>query len=150
MPFKCFFISSQISKGVPHTGGGGVAETQIAQRFQQLPSAVEIEVGGHFVLGGASGGECSRTGVCRAGAGWGTSRVGKCCATVWVHRHQQLAQIASSSHNNCRARVAVVCVPVCFGASVFGAAWISHEFFFFLVGGGGPHTVNPFGWLMKS
>lgn len=133
MPFKCFFISSQISKGVPHTRGGrrgkeGVAETQIAQRFQQLPSAVEIEVGGHFVLGGASGGECSRTGVCRQGRNRG-SRVGKCCATVWVHRHQQLAQIASSSHNNCRARVFVVCVPVCFGASVF-AARISHEFFF--------------------
>lgn len=106
-----------------------MAETQIAQRFQQLPSAVEIEVGGHFVLGGASGGECSRTGVCRRGRSMG-SRVGKCCATVWVHRHQQLAQIASSSHNNCRARVAVVCVPVCFGTSVF-AARISHEFFFF-------------------
>lgn len=76
MPFKCFFISSQISKGVPHTRGGGVAKNQIAQRFQQLPSAVEIEVGGHFVLGGASGGECSRTGVCRAGAGWATSMGG--------------------------------------------------------------------------
>lgn len=142
MPFKCFFISSQISKGVPHSGRGkgGVAETQIAQRFQQLPSAVEIEVGGHFVLGGASGGEYSRNRGVQEG--WG-SRVGKCCATVWVHRHQQLAQIASSSHNNCRARVFVVCVPV-FGASVF-AARISHELFW-----GGPHTVNPFGWLMKS
>lgn len=77
MPFKCFFISSQISKGVPHSGRGkgGVAETQIAQRFQQLPSAVEIEVGGHFVLGGASGGEYSRIGVCRkdGGAGWGSA-----------------------------------------------------------------------------
>lgn len=47
---------------------GGVAETQIAQRFQQLPSAIEIEVGGHFVLGGASGGEYSQG---RAGQGGG-------------------------------------------------------------------------------
>lgn len=150
MPFKCFFISSQISKGVPHTRGGGVAETQIAQRFQQLPSAVEIEVGGHFVLGGASGGECSRTGVCRAGAGWGTSRVGKCCATVWVHRHQQLAQIASSSHNNCRARVAVVCVPVCFwGFGVRCCSDFPWIFFFFLVGGRGTAHSQPV-WLVNE
>lgn len=114
---------------------GGVAETQIAQRFQQLPSAVEIEVGGHFVLGGASGGEYSQG---RAGR---RSR----SAPVWVHRHQQLAQIASSSSSSAQQlprREASLCVFVLSAFWRFRLFRISHEF------GGTAHSQPV--WLVNE